>query len=284
MTTRRDALEDKVAAIAAELGLQDPDVTPLRGGLSNRSMRLRDARQDLVLRLAGTSAGVLGVNPHSELAMQEIAAVAGLAPQVVLARPAEGLLVTRYIGGQVLDYDDAREPAMLARIGAWFAKLHAIAPPTGLAIIDIAARATGYLQSLQGQGPAALLQELEQGLAARRKSLPPPRLPAPCHHDLHHLNLVDRSDALIAIDWEYAGPGDPAADLAAIICYHDLDRTLTDALLSGYGGDSRPLLARLAPLCWIFDCLWFGWMEIAAMQDIAVDAARRRRLIERLSS
>ena len=278
-----DATQDRVAAIAAELGLQDPEVTPLGGGLSNRSMRLRDARQDLVLRQAGTKADVLGANRRSELAMQEVAAAAGLAPPVVLARPAEGLLVTRFVGGRVLEYEDAREPAMLARIGAWIARLHGLTPPPGLAVIDIAARAAGYLRSLQGQEPAAFLQELEQGLATRRKALPPPGRPAACHHDLHHLNLVDQGDALIAIDWEYAGPGDPAADLAACICYHDLDPTQTEALLAGYGGDNQPLLERLAPLCWIFDCLWFGWMEVAAPRGIAADTGRRDRLIERLS-
>jgi len=278
-----DATQDQVAAIAAELGLQDPEVTPLGGGLSNLSWRLRDASQDLVLRQAGAKTGVLGADRHSELAMQQIAAAAGLASPVVLARPAEGLLVTRHVGGRVLNYEDARHPAMLARIGAWLAKLHALAPPPWLAAIDIAARAMGYLQSLHGQAPAAFLQELEQGLAARRRSVPSLSLPAACHHDLHHLNLVDRGNALVAIDWEYAGPGDPAADLAACIGYHDLDPTQTEALLAGYGGDNQPLLARLAPLCWIFDCLWFGWMEIAARQGIAADTGRRDRLIERLS-
>jgi thiamine kinase len=272
-----------VAAIAAELALQDPEITQLCGGLSNRSWRLRDARQDLVLRQSGAGAELLGADRRSELAMLEIAAAAGLAPPIVLARPAEGLLVTRHVDGRVLSRDELRGPAMLARIGAWFAKLHALSPPQGLASIDFGARAARYLQSLHGRLPATLLQELERGLAARRKAAPPPPRLAPCHHDLHHLNLVDQGDALIALDWEYAGPGDPAADLAACICYHDLDPKQTEALLIGYGDDSRPLLARLIPLCWIFDCLWFGWMEMAAKQDIVVDAGRRQRLIERLS-
>ena len=280
----RDATPDHFAAIAAELGLLDPEVTPLCGSLSNRSWRLRDARQDLVLRQAGRGSDLLGADRGSELAMLEIAAAVGLAPPIVLARPTEGLLVTRYIEGRVLSYKDVRGPAMLARIGSWFARLHALSPPIGLAAIDFGARAAGYLQSLRGQLPAAFLQELERGLAARRKAAPPPPRLAPCHHDPHHLNLVDRCDALMALDWEYAGPGDPAADLAACICYHDLDPKLTEALVAGYGGDSRPLLARLATLCWIFDCLWFGWMEIAAQQGIAVDTGRRQRLIERLWS
>jgi aminoglycoside phosphotransferase (APT) family kinase protein len=272
-----------VAAIAAELGLRDPVVTELHGGLSNRSWRLRDAKQDLVLRQSGAGSGILGSDLRSELAMQEIAAAAGLAPSILLARPAEGLLVTRYMDGHVLSYDDVRVPAMLERIGSWFASLHSLAPPQGMAGIDLGVRAAGYLRTLRGRQPTVFLQELERGLAARRRSVLPPRQLAACHHDLHHLNLVDCGDALIALDWEYAGPGDPVADLAACIGYHDLDLQQIDTLLAGYGGDPRPLLARLVPLRWIFDCLWFGWMEIAAQQGVAVDAGRRQRLIDCLA-
>jgi thiamine kinase len=272
------------AAVAAELGLHDPVITRLSGGLSNRSWRLRDATQDLVLRQAGPGSDLLGVDRRSEFAMQQLAAAAGLAPPIVLAQPAEGLLVTRYVDGRVLSYNDVRKPAMLARIGAWFARLHALAPPPGLVAIDFGARAAGYLRSPGGQLPVVFLRQLEQNLAEKRNATPQPERLAACHHDLHHLNLVDRGDALIALDWEYAGPGDPAADLAACVCYHDLDAQQLAALVAGYGGDSRRLLARLAPLCWIFDCLWLGWMEMAASQDITVDAGRRQRLIDRLSS
>jgi aminoglycoside phosphotransferase (APT) family kinase protein len=273
-----------VAKIATALGLQDPEVTELHGGLSNRSWRLRDAKQDLVLRQSGAGSDILGSDPRSELAMQAIAATAGLAPPIVLARPADGLLVTRYIDGNVLSRDDVREPAMLARIGDWVARLHALAPPQGLAIIDLGSRAEGYLQSPGGKLPSAFRQALRDGLADRRKATPPPDRFAACHHDLHHLNLVDRGDSLIALDWEYAGPGDPAADLAACICYHDLDPQRVDALLAGYGDGTEALRARLVPLCWIFDCLWLGWLEMAATLDISLDAGRRQRLVERLSS
>jgi aminoglycoside phosphotransferase (APT) family kinase protein len=273
-----------VAEIAAALGLLDPELTELHGGLSNRSWRLRDARQDLVLRQSGAGSDILGSDPRSELAMQAIAATAGLAPPIVLARPADGLLVTRYIDGNVLSRDDVREPAMLARIGEWVARLHALAPPQGLAVIDLGARAEGYLQSAGGKLPSAFRQALRDGLADRRKAIPPPDRFVACHHDLHHLNIVDRGDSLIALDWEYAGPGDPAADLAACICYHDLDPQRVDALLAGYGDGSVALRARLVPLCWIFDCLWLGWLEMAATLDISLDAGRRQRLVERLSS
>lgn len=279
-----DAAPDRLATIAVELGLQDPVVTQLHGGLSNRSWRLRDARQDLVLRQAGAGGDLLGADRRSEFAMQGIAAAGGLAPAMILVRPAEGLLVTRYVDGRVLTRDELREPAMLKRVGAWFAKLHALVPPQGVAAIDLGVRAAGYLEILRGRLPIALLQELERGLAARRESLPAAQRLVACHHDLHHLNVVDEGDALVALDWEYAGPGDPAADLVACIGYHDLEPERIEALLGGYGANSESLRARLAPLRWIFDCLWLGWIEISAQPENAVDAARRQRLVDRLSS
>ena len=279
-----EAAPDHLEAIAAELGLQDPIVTQLHGGLSNRSWRLRDARQDLVLRQAGAGGDLLGADRRSEFAMQGIAAAAGLAPPIVLSRPADGLLVTHHVDGRVPTRDEFREPEMLRRIGAWFARLHALSLPGGLAAIDFGERAAGYLECLREKLPAAMLQDLPRGLALKRESLPAPRWLVACHHDLHHLNVVDEGNALKALDWEYAGPGDPAADLAATVCYHDLEPEQVEALLAGYGAGSQSLVARLAPLCWIFDCLWLGWIEISARQEIAVDDARRQRLVDRLLS
>lgn len=271
----------RFATIAAELGLHEPQVMELRGSLANRSWRLRDGRLDLVLRQAGRS-GLLGADRHAELAILRIAAAACLAPAIVLARPAEGLLVTRYIDGRVLSLDELRQHAMLMRIGKWFRALHALSPPQGITAVDFGARAARYLDQLSMRLSATSLSRLRQGLEERRASLPAPRRLVACHHDLHHLNIVERGDELIALDWEYAGAGDPAADLAACIGYHSLDWGQTEAILAGYGDDSRSLRSRLVTLAWIFDCLWFGWLEIAAQQGIETDASRRQLLIDRL--
>ena len=279
-----DGLDDRIAAIAVELGLKRPTVAVLPGGLLNRTLRLQDAKHDVVLRLAGAGATALGVDRDTELAMQQLAASAGLAPAVLLARPVEGLLVTRHVAGRVLTREEAREPSMLARIGAWLARLHALAPPAGLEPIDIAARAAMYLQVLGSGESTALLRDLERRLARLRAQLPPLDRLAACHHDLHHFNLVDTGATLVALDWEYAGPGDPVADLAACICYQDLDQQQTAILLDAYGGDTRRIAARLAASIWVFDCLCYGWVEVAAMRGLAGDPARRRTLIERLTA
>ncbi len=174
---------------------------------------------------------------------------------------------------------DAR---LLARVGAWIAALHALPVPGGLTVVDFGERAAGYLSRLQADSPGGLPGRLARELAARRAALPRPARLAACHHDLHHRNFIDDGLRLLAVDWEYAGPGDPAADLASCIGYHGLRDDGIDALLAGYGQDGVGLRERLAMLAWIFNCLWFGWNAVAGLSGPAPDADEQAVLAARL--
>lgn len=277
------ALPAGVATAIEAMGLARPAVTALSGGVLNRSFRLRSGGDDLVLKVAGAAAPALGASRRSEFAMQALAAEAGLAPPVVLADDARGFIVSRYAYGRVPTAAEMRDPRLLARIGAWIAALHALAPPAGLAVVDFGARAAGYLASLQAKSPDGFSERLARELAARRAARPQPARLVACHHDLHHRNFIDDGKRLVAVDWEYAGPGDPAADLASCIGYHDLRSGGVDALLWGYGQADPELRERLAALAWIFDCLWFGWNAVAALSGSPPDAAEQARLAARLA-
>lgn len=277
------AEDSRVGAIAAELGLERAVVTPLPGGLANRTLRLQDGRHDYVLRLAGDAGGALHASREYELAMLDLAASAGLAPGIVLARPAEGFIVMRHVAGRMPAREDLLDPAFLRRVGAWIARLHALPPPR-LPAIDFADRAAAYLGDLQARGGSEEVAAIAGRLAARRAVLGPPTRQAACHHDLHHRNFVDTGRSLVVLDWEYAGPGDPAADLAACIGYHGLGPGEIDALLAGYGEDGKALRARIDALGWIFDCLWYGWNGVAALAGLEVDWRLQARLAARLAA
>ncbi len=276
-------MASRIAAIATELGLEQPSVAPLPGGLANRSWRLRDARQDLVLRQSGAATPLLGANRAAEIAMQGLASGAGLAPEILLGDSAQGFIVTRHVSGGVPSRSDVRVSSYLERVGAWIARLHALVPPPGLPVIDFGARAAAYLELLQARKRQALVAGIAARLALRRVALAPPACIVACHHDLHHRNFVDAGESLLVLDWEYAGPGDAAADLASCIGYHDLGSEQVEALLAGYGRDSVPLRARLVALGWIFDCLWFGWNAVAALAGLESDPELQDRLVARLT-
>ncbi|HEU0225282.1 MAG TPA: phosphotransferase [Steroidobacteraceae bacterium] len=274
-------LQRAVAAVAGGLGLVSPEVTALPAGVANRALRLRDARHDLVLRIAGSPAAALGASRGSECRMHALAAAAELAPAVVLARPERGLLVTRFVAGRMLSREDMRDRAILRRVGDWISRLHALPAPPGLPVIDFGARAAACLERVHARAPSPETVELARRLAARRARLAPSRTVS-CHHDLHHRNFIDDGSRLVVVDWEYAGPGDAAADLAACIGYHDLAPSRVDALLSGYGQERAALRARIATLVWIFDCLWYGWNAVAGLEGLPLEADLQARLAARL--
>jgi len=278
-----DRLSSAVASAIAALGLEHPAVEPLAGGVANASVRIRDARQDLVLKLAGDGTPGLGARAESEIAMQSVAAAAGLAPAVVLADPTRGLIVARHASGRMPTAGEMRDPRLLRRLGAWVARLHALATPPGLPVVDIGARAAQYLDRLAGADRGALPATLLASLESRRRNLPGPARVTACHHDLHRRNLIDDGARLLAVDWEYAGPGDPAADLAACIGYHALGRDAIDALFAGYGPEGEAMRQRIGALGWIFDCLWYGWNGVAALEGLAIDGAEQAALAARLA-
>ncbi|MEX2151008.1 MAG: nicotinamide riboside transporter PnuC [Steroidobacteraceae bacterium] len=273
----------RLEAVISELGMHRPERTPLTGGLANRTIRLRDAGHDVVVRIAGVEASALGADGESEQAMHRLAAGIGLAPRILIARPAEGLLVTRHAAGRTLTVGDLHDVAMLRRIGAWIARLHAEEPPPSLKVVDFGERAAGYLSTMLAHDATSPARNIAALLARRRAALPSPVRLAPCHHDLHHRNFVDTPVGLLAIDWEYAGPGDPAADLASCIGCHGLGQGEIDVLLGGYGADGGTLYDRLEAQRWIFDCLWYGWNGAALAVGLAVDRVLQARLEARLS-
>ncbi|HEY7739622.1 MAG TPA: phosphotransferase, partial [Steroidobacteraceae bacterium] len=168
-------LQRAVAAVAGALRLESPQVTSLPAGVANRALRLRDARHDLVLRIAGRASAALGASRDSECAMQALAAGAGLAPAIVLAWPEQGLLVTQFVPGRLLSRAEMRDPGVTARVGAWIARLHALPLPPGLPVVDFGARAAAYLETAQARSPSAESAELARRLAARRAQLAPAR-------------------------------------------------------------------------------------------------------------
>jgi len=279
---RAGAAASATAAAALALGLRHPEVTPLEGGVANRSFRLREGPHDFVVRIVGVAAPGLGASSRSECAMQALAASAGLAPPIVLVDEVRGFIVSAFAAGRAPSADEMREPALLRRVGAWFARLHALDVPPGLAAIDFGERAAAYLARVELRDRDGSVRRLGRELSRRRAALAPPVRLVPCHHDLHRRNLLDDGTRILAIDWEYAGPGDPAADLAAFAGYQALDGTAIDALLTGYGGANAGLRDRVSALAWIFDCLWYGWNAAAAEDGLEPDPGEQSGLAARL--
>ena len=102
-----------------------------------------------------------------------------------------------------------------------------------------------------------LLEYYWQSAAAERRSLtwlkqlkkmsrqgePKPLRLAPLHMDVHAGNLVHQPEGLKLIDWEYAGDGDVALELAAIVAANNIER---EPLISAYAQLSHIPVAVLS--------------------------------------
>lgn len=103
---------------------------------------------------------------------------------------------------------------------------------------------------------------LRQLQALRRQGEPRPLRMAPLHMDIHAGNLVHGADGLRLIDWEYAGDGDVAMELASVWTETEAQR---DRLVAAYATRAaidpetlRRQVRRWKP--WIA-MLMVGWYE-----------------------
>lgn len=275
--------DPRIRLAARRLGMTEPSTTPLPGGSRNRCYRMRDGARDVVLRVLGAGDDSFSVERDAEAQAQRVAAGSGFAPRLLVYDAGAGYMVSEYVAGAVWSRDRARSTEGAARLGAWLARLHAVAAPGGLRRIAFDQVLADYCATL---GPGGLAQTLA-GCAPRiASSLPPAGPEALCHNDLHHLNLIDAADGLVAIDWEYAGLGQPIMDLAGYVAYHDLDNDAVGSLLAGYGRlPWRPSTTSLALARWLFEAVWWAWLEILRRRDMAESAelaATRARLAGRL--
>lgn len=280
----QERLRELLRGRAATRALADGAMTRLTGGLSNQAWRVERSGQAWFARLGYADAERLGVNRHSECALMAVVAAAGFAPDVLACDPPTGLLVTRYIEGRTWQASDAAEPRNLARIGSLLARLHTMPPAPGIAAVSYAEQARHLARTISASDPtvAVLRHRADQAFESieRRKSRR-----ALCHHDLHHLNVVDTGARLWLVDWEYGGVGEPLFDVAGFLALHELGAAETDLLLGAYGAGSTVDREVLEEARWAFDYVQWLWYRssLGSRPDPgSVLAAREARLASRL--
>jgi thiamine kinase-like enzyme len=243
--------------VSERLGLGRASVTPLAGGSRNRSYRLSGGARDVVLRIDGEHDDAYAVARAAEHAAQRLAARHGLAPQLLLS--GRGYAVTEFVPNAPWTRPFAASAEGAARAGAWLARLHAVPVPASLRRIDFLASLEAYARRAGDAASARRIlrqgRQVAGGLGASASAL--------CHNDLHHLNLIDAPRGLVAIDWEYAGAGDPRLDLAGYAAYHALDETALVSLLGAYhDGGGACDREDLAGARWLFEAVWWAWLEL----------------------
>jgi thiamine kinase-like enzyme len=198
----------------------------LDGGRTNRSYLIEGDGARWVLRIGTPEAAALGIDRRREHALFRAAAQAGLAPPLLWADAARGLLISRHLDGERLlpaALDVRRRAALLGLLSA-VREL----PPAGAAF-DYAACVRSYLAPGEEATPTLVdcLDTLQASAAT-----------GVCHHDPGPWNVIFVGGRPWLLDWEFAASGAPVLDLAAVV----VDWTQPVATVAQLTGTPRDVL------------------------------------------
>jgi thiamine kinase-like enzyme len=236
-------LNDILKHLQATLGPLDGTPKPLDGGITNRNFRVTLGGEDYVIRQPGKDTALLGIDREAERLATEAAARLGIAPAV--AATLEDCLVTRFISCQVLG---ARELAEnVEEIARALRRFHDCPTrlPTRFSVCELLTRYGAIVRERGGTLPDAYAQTC--AAADQIAAALPACEPRPCHNDLLAGNIIrSDDDALLIVDWEYAGLGDRRFDLGNLSVNNDFDAETDERMLAAYYGHEPSPLQRAA--------------------------------------
>jgi thiamine kinase-like enzyme len=239
--------EARIAALP--LWQERPEIEPVAAGRTNRNFTVRDGDRRYFARV-GAEIPQHGVSRAAERRCATLAAQAGIAPKVIFA--ADGIMITALVSGETLDLSSARDAQMMARIAGLLRRLHAIPPQAHVPDFCPVAVSQRYLSLLPDNALPARRGRIAACLALL------PSFPAQCliHADLIPENFIQDGERLWLVDWEYAGNGVPATDLAMVISNFDLGKDTAEAFLHAYGPADRDVIEGLRVAVIVREALW----------------------------
>ena len=238
----RGELNDQLVAAmqrVPELAGRELRLTTLSGGITNRNFLVAVAgiADRYVIRLAGNDTHLLGISREVEYAATVASAGVGVGPEVTAFIRPEGYLVTRFIEGSPVAFDEVRDEVTLVRIADSLRRIHGGPPIPGLFVPLRIVEAYKALAHARG---VRIPPEYEVAAAIGRRielaCLSSPIELQPCHNDLLNANFIDDGARIRIVDWEYAGMGDPYFDLGNFSINHELTPDDDANLLGSYLG------------------------------------------------
>lgn len=225
--------EDRILALP--LWNASPDITQLKGGMSNESYKVSDKSGAYVVRF-GEDFPFHHVFRVNEISATRAAVAGGFAPELVHAEP--GVMVSRFIDGKTYDAGDVLANA--AKIAELTRRFHTEMPRHVFGpgyIFWVFHVIRDYAHTLR-EGNSRMIGRLPEFLALS-DMLEGDQVDQPIiygHHDLLPANFIDDGERLWLIDYEYAGFGTAMFDLAGIASNAGFEPAAAEELLGHYYG------------------------------------------------
>ena len=233
------------------------------GGLTNTNVKLDTPAGVFVLQMP--SIDPIGTRDHARtIEATRMAASLGIGAGVAYADTATGMIVTRWIDASPMsaerfhsEPDKLREAAHLLRC------LHRSDSRFG--------RRFDPFDAIRRYAASVTTSPCSPRLDAAVKSAETVQAePAPIHGDPVPENFLGSPDGLRLVDWEYAGIGDPAWDLAYLSLEADFAPSDEERLLAAYG-DPLLTMERLHVSKMVAATLAGRWGTLRAQRHLPPD-------------
>jgi thiamine kinase-like enzyme len=231
------ALAAVIAAIPGWEG-DEPDVTPITIGITNRNFKVDIGDGSFVVRLSGKDTDLLGIDRAAENEAASAAAAAGVAPEVFAFLPDLGALITRFVQGAHIPEEDLEREDVLGAVVRSVRAIHAGPPiPSSFPVFRIVEDYRAIAAERGVAAPPAFDQvhakagDIEAALSKH------PLPDRPCHNDLLNANFLLDGDHVWIVDYEDGGMGDLFFDLGNLSINNGLTAEAQETLLRLYFGD-----------------------------------------------
>ncbi len=227
-----------------------PLIEPWPGGRTNLNFRV-EAEGRVYFARVGIDLPHHFVRRSNEARCARLAAASGAAPPVVY--DADGILVTAFVAGRTLSHTEPVDDAALDLVADALRRVHAHPAPADLDRFDPVAICRGNLAGLPRR---VMTPERWRLLESVLDAAPPLQARCLIHADLIPENFIIAGARAYIVDWEYAGFGDPAVDLAQIDVLFRLDDRRAARLLERHGGVDLATVRALRPVLAAREALW----------------------------
>jgi thiamine kinase len=207
----------------------DSVVSVLSDGPTNSSWLVRRGDELCVLRLDKPLARELGLDREAEHDINESVFLARLGAEPLHYNSEHGITLRRYLPGRTWSEADLQDAQKLQLLAKYMRDLHALPAVGNPYSPGLAARR--YARQLGTPEAQKIADEANLLLADLHFT---PYRECLCHNDLVAGNILESSQGLKFIDWEYAGMGDPWFDLAVVIEHHGLSESLEQGFVQAY--------------------------------------------------
>jgi thiamine kinase-like enzyme len=210
-------------------------VTRLTGGASNVNLKISCASAAYALRVCMPDSARWGVQREAAIQAQRDAAALGVVLDIIASDLAEGHFLATFIDGTILTPELLRSEYLLPEVVRTLRRLNAgttrarrFSPFDDMrTFVELG---SAEHAPMPGGFDAMLARAFRVEALFRNRPMPM----AFCHSDLVPQNFLLTSDGFRLVDWDYAGQGWVAFEMASFCCQAGLDQAETEELLTAY--------------------------------------------------